>query len=249
MEDFFKSVRLVLQERITSPLSGAFFFSWFVWNWRIPYTLLFPDSTFTLSVRLSTVWSQYIDLRLNLWYPIYSTLFLILVYPFATTGTLWVTLWFRRLQRNLRNKIEQTQMISLQQSIALRLEMMNQQDQFDRLSKQKDDEISLLKSQVKQLTTAPSTEVVPIPTSRADFADWDIEFKQLQLKPKIAKAFVAALEGIQANVKIDIDMISANLLTYLTSHDIISRRRPESNYYVLTEKGKYFARKHTDTLS
>src|SRR5690242_14638677 len=102
IEDFKKSIQLILNERITSPFSGAFFFSWFVWNWRLLYSLFYSDSTLTLQDKLNFVNANYIKLNDNLWYPLASTIFLVGLYPFVTTTALWIWLKFKKWQSDLK---------------------------------------------------------------------------------------------------------------------------------------------------
>ncbi|WP_210530578.1 hypothetical protein [Pantoea ananatis] len=46
IKDFFRSIRSTSLERINSPVSGAFAFSWFFWNWKSALLILFGDSIF-----------------------------------------------------------------------------------------------------------------------------------------------------------------------------------------------------------
>jgi len=246
MLDHLKSIKFILQERITSPLSGALFLSWFVWNWKLLFTLLFPDSSFSLSDRIAVVQFHYLNVNNNLLYPILSALFLILIYPFATTGALWVTLWFRRLQRDLRNKIEQTQLLSLEQSIALRLNVKNQQERFDRLLKDKDDEIALLRSQIKNEPTQPPSSTPQSP----HHPEWDGEFNDFISKQNLANLFSQFLiERIPRGLPIAREEVSTHLMAYFISHDIVTRHPNSAELFEFTEKGKYFARRYTDSYS
>ena len=40
LDEFQKSIKAVLYDRLTSPLAGCFIFSWFVWNWGLVYYVL-----------------------------------------------------------------------------------------------------------------------------------------------------------------------------------------------------------------
>lgn len=155
INDFRKSIQLILAERITSPFSGAFFFSWFIWNWKIIYYLLFSDDTLSLEARLRFVDQNFLKLGSNVIYPLLSAIFLVTLYPFITTSALWVWLRFRKWQNQLRNSIEGQQLLTLDQSIAIRLEIQNQQDKFDRLLKSKDNQILLLLKDNEELRKQP----------------------------------------------------------------------------------------------
>ncbi len=145
LDEFKKSISLVLRERITSPFSGAFIFSWFVWNWKIPYALLFSDEQLDLLSRINIIETQYLSWYQNLLLPIVSTLFFIIIYPFITTDSLWIWLKFKKFKTDIKNSIEGQMLLTLDQSIALRLELDSQNQRLDKLTKAKDDEILFLK--------------------------------------------------------------------------------------------------------
>ena len=39
LDDFTKSIRSTLYDRVTSPLFGAFFISWCIWNYKLLFVL------------------------------------------------------------------------------------------------------------------------------------------------------------------------------------------------------------------
>jgi hypothetical protein len=162
INDLRKSIQLVLAERITSPFSGAFFFSWFVWNWKMVYFLLFADATLSLEARFRFVDQNFLVVTNNLIFPFLSAVFLVALYPFVTTLALRVWLWFRKWQNEIRNRIEGQQLLTLEQSIAIRLEIQNQQERLDRLLQSKDAEIQALTKKnealEKQLAPPPSVK-------------------------------------------------------------------------------------------
>jgi hypothetical protein len=146
-DEIRKSIQLILYERITSPLSGALLFSWFVWNWKIPYLLFFDGNLLPFAKKLEYVENNYFTYDHNLYFPILSPLFLTLVYPFATTGILNVWLRFKKWQNSIKNQIEGSQLLTQDQSLQLRLQLRHQQDEFSDLLRAKDEEIETLKSE------------------------------------------------------------------------------------------------------
>jgi hypothetical protein len=144
VDDIAKSVRLILHERITSPLSGAIIFSWFVWNWRLIYFLISPGENLAFEVRMKVIETNYLNLEHNLYYPLWSALFLVGVYPFFTTIALAGWLWFKRLQNRIRQKIERSEVVTLDQWRSLRDEIDNQEKKFNRALSSKDNETAAL---------------------------------------------------------------------------------------------------------
>ncbi len=171
LQEFRKSIQLILYERVTSPLSGALIFSWFVWNWKIPYLLLFDNAPLPFSEKLNYVELKYLSVYFNLVYPIFSALFLTTIYPFATTGILNIWLRFRVWQNTIKNKIEKNQLLTLEQSIQLRSELASQRQEMAKLISSKDEEIRALVTQrdsvidennkLKQGPNGPSQAAVP----------------------------------------------------------------------------------------
>ena len=91
--EFRKSIQAVLYERIHSPFSGAFFFSWVAWNWKLLYFLIF--SADPIAARFEFIEANYINLNNNLIYPFLTTIFLITLFPFITTSAYWIWLKFK----------------------------------------------------------------------------------------------------------------------------------------------------------
>ncbi len=152
MMDFKRSIQLILNERIISPFSGTFFFSWFVWNWKMLYYLLFPDNNLTLQGKLDFVNSNFINWNHNLLFPIYSTIFLIVLYPFVTTGSLWIWLLFKKWQADIKNKIEGAKLLRLDQSIHIRQQAQETEEKYANMLLDKDEEIKTKQMQVDTLT-------------------------------------------------------------------------------------------------
>jgi hypothetical protein len=150
-DDIRKSIQLTLYERITSPLSGALIFSWLVWNWKIPYYLFFDNTQTPILIRFDIIERNFFNYMHNLIYPMISAIFLIIIYPFATTGTLYIWLRFKKWQSAIKNKIEDNQLLTLTQSIELRLQLRRQQDEVAILIRSKDDDISILKKENETL--------------------------------------------------------------------------------------------------
>ncbi len=158
LNDFRKSIQSVLYERVQSPVSGAFFFSWIVWNWKLIFYLIF--SNVLISERINFVQENYINIWNNLIYPFASTVFLIVIYPFITTAGYWVWLKFKTWQINIRNDIEKNQLLTLEQSITIRMQIRNQETEFDKMLTKRDDEIELLKRQFEESYKSENPEDV-----------------------------------------------------------------------------------------
>jgi len=191
IDELKKSIQSVLNERISSPFSGTFFFAWFVWNWRMLYYLIFPDDTLTLEAKLYFVSSHFINWNHNLLFPFYSTIFLIVIYPFITTGSLWVWLRFKKWQTDLKNKIEGTQLLTLPQSIRIQEKIQEAEEKFAKMLLSKDEEVKSKKEEVDILTGELNKREVDAQTAftnkEEELANKIIEFEKLEKELEYAK--------------------------------------------------------------
>lgn len=240
--EFKKSINNILNERISSPLFGAFLFSWIVWNWKIIYLTLFIADSKIVGNKIEYILLNYSNNNHQIWYPIYSTFFLLLIYPFISTGAFWVSIKFSKWRSNIKNSEEKKQLLSIEQSLELREEIRNQEEKFDRLLKTKTEEIALLKienenyrEQLKSLNQNVSE--LPIET-KADF--FVKEYESLKSNKDLFAEFkkIAPRAQRESPMFTDTSGINRTLFDYFLANDYITKGGV--NIYNLTEKGKYF---------
>jgi len=241
LNDFRKSIQSVLYERVRSPFSGAFFFSWIVWNWKLLYYLLFAGVPIT--GRIEFVEANYINLYNNLIYPFASTVFLIVLYPFITTAGYWVWLKFKTWQINIRNDIEKNQLLTLEQSITLRMQIKNQEAEFDNMLRKKDEEILLLKKQLEEYTMPENQENVT--TNKTAKDAYLNEFLNFQ-KSNFYDSFHVVIHAIMSRNTLSEPAIDPTATAYFESNDII--KRDKGLLYLFTEKGLKFVKYFLDQV-
>ena len=247
LDDFKKSIQLVLNERISSPFSGSFLFSWVVWNWRLIYYLFSNDGTVRLTDRISYVESNYLSLRYTLLFPAVSAVFLIAVYPFITTGALWIWLKFKKTQQTLKNNIEGQQLLNLEQSISVRLEVQNQQDKFDRLLKSKDAELLAMKNEIERLQQKLKEKAnnLDLTEKRVQpFDNYNNEISDFINNNKVMQYFPQVMASIQNGYAFG--SVPTEVIGYLEGYGIIQRKAGSNRVYEFTEKGKLFLRKYSE---
>jgi hypothetical protein len=242
LSDFKKSIDNILYERLSSPLFGAFIFSWCIWNWKIIYLTIFVDSKL-VGNKIDFITKNYFSDWQLLYYPILSTLFLILVYPLISTGAFWTTLKFEKIKNDLRNKEQNKQLLSLEQSIQLREEVRSQDEKFDKLLSKKNNEIELLTKEIenyrKQLNVI-NQSVSELPTETKETI-YQTEFNQLKSNEKLYKEF----EKISPRAQKELNMfpeghtIDRQLFDYFLANDIIENGI-KVGIYKFTDKGKFF---------
>lgn len=240
LNDFRKSIQSVLYERVSSPFSGAFFLSWIVWNWKLIYYLIF--SNVLITERISFVQENYINIWNNLAFPFASTVFLIVVYPFITTAGYWVWLKFKTWQINIRNDIEKNQLLTLEQSITIRMQIRNQEAEIDNMLRKKDEEILLLEKQLEKYTIPEDQEYIAVDKSQKD--NYENEFQEFR-ESKYYGDFVTIIDAIASKKMLDNTIISPIIKAYYESHDIIKQ---DAGYldYSFTDKGQTFVKYYLD---
>lgn len=152
MDDFKKSISAILYSRLTSPLFGSFFFSWLVWNWKILLVLFFVDADQLYTTKFEYIEECLLNSSTGLWYPIASTLFIILIYPWIEEVAYKLSLWFKRRKNEFKQTLENEQLLSVEQSIQLRMEIANQNGRFKDMLAEKDREIQIRDIQIDELS-------------------------------------------------------------------------------------------------
>ena len=249
VRDIAQSIQLILNDRITSPFAGSFFFSWFVWNWKLLYYLFL--SNIGIPERFDYIDKHFINLQHNIVYPFLSAVFLIVVYPLVTTGALRVWLIYRKWQTDLKNRIEGQQLITLEQSIRLRYEFQNQQKVFDEIVtskvqelKSKDIELTTLREKLSRLET-PSPFEQPDDESDSQTRLFQIneEFGEILREKKVMSSLPTLIASIQndsrpLNVPFDV-------LALLEGYGIVTKRSNTPYLYDFTEKGRTFLKAYS----
>lgn len=152
ISDISKSIKAVLYERISSPLFGSFFVSWFLWNYK---TILIILSSLDVKKKIS-----YIE---NCIYPDISELFIhgflgpflssvifILIYPIPAK---WVYRYWSNRQKELKEvkqQIEDKTPLTIEESREIRRELLNLESEHEIELDKKITEIDRLKEIITQ---------------------------------------------------------------------------------------------------
>lgn len=150
IDDIRKSINSILYQRVTSPLFGTFCVSWIVWNWKIVYTTFFIDEDKIDKNKIDYIVENFNDNAILLWYPLLSTVILLTIIPFVSNGAYWLSLKFEKWKIDSKNDIEKKQLLTLEQSIQLREQILESERKFDSLIQSKNEEINQLKLLVEE---------------------------------------------------------------------------------------------------
>lgn len=119
----FSSIDRLIRDRAASPFFGTLILSWSICNWKILYVTFILDSDVInpsnkLSYILTYHWN-YLDIYV---YPIITTLFLVLVFPFAENKIYIQYLKYRRKRREAKENDEAKNRLTIEESNDLKKE-------------------------------------------------------------------------------------------------------------------------------
>jgi len=204
-----------MYDRMSSPLSGALLFSWILWNWKLLFYLFF--SSHDILNKIDYIQRYYFDLNYNIIFPLLSTAFYILLYPFISNSAFYIQLKFKLFQNKLKNDLEKNQLLTIEQSVLLRAEIANITKEFSSMLEAKDIEIEKLKIEDNRITS-PNYYEEYIAFLKSEYYEYFQEIIEMitskQLKYKI----------------------SDNVWAYYDANGIIQGKNR------FTEKGKFFIR-------
>lgn len=153
IEDVSKSIKSSMYERATSPLFGAFFISWALWNYK---TILALFSSMKVKEKISYIendiysseWSLLLE---GSGYPLISAVLFILIYPFPAR---WIYKYWNNQQKALKEikqTIEDDTPLTLDESRQIRRELLRLESSYDDEIARKNSEIDRLKDIVNNL--------------------------------------------------------------------------------------------------
>lgn len=141
-----------VNERVNSPLYGTFTLTWIIWNWKLLYFLLFIDiSEIPFKAhgirysRIEYIEKFYSDPTYTLTGPFISTIVLISIIPFLSNAAYFVTLRFRQWRLEQKQVIEKKQLLTLEESVNIRLNIESQNNRYANIMQEKENEIAGLK--------------------------------------------------------------------------------------------------------
>jgi len=240
-----KSISSTLYERATSPLFGAFILSWAVWNWRIIMVVFFTEASELEMTKHEYIGNNLLDYQIGLYYPVFSTIIIILIYPFLSILAYWVWLLFEKWKNNIKNRIEGNKLLTLEQSMKLRKIIKGQDEQLESIINEKDNEIELLKDQNNELLSIINmeekepTEIKDKDEPEAKDLERDDEMDFFLNSPKSLEYFESLMNDIENGNSIQ-DKYPEEIIRFFYAYDLI-QKSGVPDYFTFTKKGiKYF---------
>lgn len=239
--DLRTSINSILYQRVTSPLFGTFLISWLLWNWKIFYATFIIESEKLEQNRIDYIVENFNDSGNLIWYPILSTIILITIIPFLSNGAYWISLKFEQWRIDNKHKIERKQLLTLEQSIQMREQLLDYEKKFESLLNEKDKEIKELKLLIEKAPTEGKDEDGNITIgSKADKEERStIEiFNRLLQNESLKKSFYSISESLQRGIS-DLTFnqnLDTKDLSFFEANDIVQHN--DKGNYRWTNKGK-----------
>ncbi|MCW7503556.1 hypothetical protein [Leptospira paudalimensis] len=240
LDEIKNSINSVIAERSVSPLFGTFLISWLSWNWKIIYALFGTGKYLDFEDRLEFIETYYSDNSYLFVYPIISTILLLILYPLLSITAYWIWLHFDILKKKIRNNAERSELLTLDESIKIRIELQKSKELTANLVIEKDREIDQLKKQL-EIQISENIKISQIKEEKEKKAN-SKEKASISEKIKSNKKLTDALNGIFECYKKGIPYkelksnISDNSLAFFTANRVISELNGDIHLLYLGEE-------------
>lgn len=157
--------------------------------------------------------------------------------PFISNGAFWLNLKFENWKKDKKNEVEKKQLLTLEQSIEIREQLLNQENRFEKLLEDKKNEITQLKAIIEESKVNISESKTTKLGNEKKNIDLDLVSKKIKAIDKDLTAFQKILELMQTGYRItDRTDIPSKLITILEINDIIETKG--NGVYTTTKNGK-----------
>jgi hypothetical protein len=195
---------------------------------------LFVSEDKISSNKIDFIVENYSDIHHLVTYPLISTVILITLIPFLVNGSYWISLSFANWRLNQKNLIEKKQLLTVEQSIELREQILKQEERFSKLVEDKNLEIEQLKEIISEYD---SSKVETIEDNNDELKELADRFKSNNGEMETLNNIIRA---IQSNYRQSDNSETTKILALLESYLLIDKSNSAS--YKFTDRGKKFLR-------
>ena len=204
--EFRKSIESVFNERLSSPLFGSFILSWFIWNWHIIYFIIISNHSPLLRI-------AYINLMLanranTIGLPLLSTLLIVGIYPFLSSGVYWFHLQFDKWKYERKLEEENKTVLDLETSFILRRENIKIQEEAHNIVKEKEQQVAKVIGEITEERTQIESRINEITVQR-DASERDLTTlreSQKTLLSRIDQLETANRDFLKSNSNLQMDV-------------------------------------------
>ncbi len=152
LSDAVTSVKAYLYERAVSPLLGSLIISWCVWNYKF-LLLLISKLDFSEKLRLINVlYSNDYEIYLQgIAFPFVTSMVYLFVFPYPSELVYKFSLRRQKILNDMKNELQENELLTLEQSKAIRNQLADVERQFDEQVERKDRVISARDREIEEL--------------------------------------------------------------------------------------------------
>jgi|GEM_PF-5337552 len=129
--EFFKEIRLAVTERLTSPLVGTYWISWLIWNFKFVLIIFSGES---IGTKFQLIHDEFfwapVGYARTYGGPLLMTAAFIFIYPYPAEYVYKFRLQFQRRLTQVKQKIEDETLLSVEDGRKLRLEIREKEQNF-----------------------------------------------------------------------------------------------------------------------
>lgn len=246
-----KSISAILYERLTSPWWGTLVITWSIINWKIIYLTIFVGSSEIKGTKIDFIIANYSDPRFLYKWPLIITVGLIAVFPIFEYFIYWLHLSYKMGKYNKKIDVEKKQVLTIEKSAELRLEMAEEKAKNNAILEDKEAELKIKDAQIAELqnrisewedvkTKAFEYDENPTFEKQKDYFD---ELQNLMKNKSFRESIKNILQKVSIHNGLPTDY-SPDMIEYYLANDIIEELDTNGKLtYSLTDKGKYFYKK------
>ncbi|WP_318440071.1 hypothetical protein [Photobacterium leiognathi] len=137
--DAMTSIKAYLYEKSTSPLLGSLVISWCAWNYKFLLMLVsglsFPDKLRYINILYSNDYECYFQ---GMLLPLLTSILYLFVFPYPAQFVYKFSLGKQKALNELKNQIQENELLTLEQSRAIRNQLAEREKYFEELIERKD---------------------------------------------------------------------------------------------------------------
>ncbi len=150
IRDLADSLKLTMYERVTSPMAGVFLLSWLTFNWKAPLILIWGEAP--IKDRIDFISTNYlVDQNTYIYYPLYSTIVILILYPMISLGPFYWWHWSSALKTKLRQKIDGGILLTKEQSTEIMNKIFHTKEEHRKEIESHIQESDYLRERIKSL--------------------------------------------------------------------------------------------------
>lgn len=161
LDEIRKSINSNLYERTRSPLYGALVTSWCIWNWKLIYYVITVDKKTTFFERIDCIQTEITSNWTLIYGPIISTILILTVFELIANYAYWLHIFYKTWRANKKVLTEGKQLLTYEQSLKLRNDLRQNEEEYEKLIQEKEEIIKSLNSTINQLNSKESSKEIP----------------------------------------------------------------------------------------